>query len=82
MVPTLLVEPSLYFDYPLEQGLRPRYDIHAFASRVYFDYPLEQGLRQAISLPVLALLQYFDYPLEQGLRQISFSSADRSLIIH
>ena len=35
-----------YFDYPLEQGLRPSFvSRSACSKRLYFDYPLEQGLR-------------------------------------
>ena len=57
----------MYFDYPLEQGLR------LVVARVneqffwYFDYPLEQGLRRIIGTLGVDNL-YFDYPLEQGLR--------------
>ena len=38
---------ALYFDYPLEQGLRPLPPsaTNGF-SMSYFDYPLEQGLRR------------------------------------
>ena len=35
----------MYFDYPLEQGLRRDYLNLDFDCVVYFDYPLEQGLR-------------------------------------
>ena len=37
----------MYFDYPLEQGLRHLTVTQDSAERQYFDYPLEQGLRQA-----------------------------------
>ena len=37
---------GLYFDYPLEQGLRQMRKLRQTLIRMYFDYPLEQGLRQ------------------------------------
>ena len=46
-------EALMYFDYPLEQGLRPGTVTTGASALVYFDYPLEQGLRHyhvAISL--------------------------------
>ena len=36
---------EMYFDYPLEQGLRHRTMTNNSFIRLYFDYPLEQGLR-------------------------------------
>ena len=38
-------EITVYFDYPLEQGLRLKQGSSVRAEVVYFDYPLEQGLR-------------------------------------
>ena len=38
--------PLLYFDYPLEQGLRRVLPVSNLFNSSYFDYPLEQGLRQ------------------------------------
>ena len=35
----------MYFDYPLEQGLRRRQPLPQLPEDKYFDYPLEQGLR-------------------------------------
>ena len=35
----------LYFDYPLEQGLRQTIQLLLGQRLGYFDYPLEQGLR-------------------------------------
>ncbi len=35
----------MYFDYPLEQGLRREFVIVNLPEELYFDYPLEQGLR-------------------------------------
>ena len=35
----------LYFDYPLEQGLRRALTVGVPSWHLYFDYPLEQGLR-------------------------------------
>ena len=58
----------LYFDYPLEQGLRRRFVVLAPRSREYFDYPLEQGLRHMRPQVLRPEGKYFDYPLEQGLR--------------
>ena len=41
----------MYFDYPLEQGLRRIGNTFNIALyREYFDYPLEQGLRLASDL--------------------------------
>ena len=60
----------LYFDYPLEQGLRPlRHSQRQSVNSVYFDYPLEQGLRLSHALLKMFPSVYFDYPLEQGLRR-------------
>ena len=36
---------GVYFDYPLEQGLRPHIVSYHVRYDLYFDYPLEQGLR-------------------------------------
>ena len=37
----------MYFDYPLEQGLRQySYRLTCPEYLTYFDYPLEQGLRR------------------------------------
>ena len=36
----------MYFDYPLEQGLRQTSRMKTSPLLMYFDYPLEQGLRQ------------------------------------
>ena len=43
----LTTNVTLYFDYPLEQGLRHSrsFVVDSYASE-YFDYPLEQGLRR------------------------------------
>ena len=61
----------MYFDYPLEQGLRRNLLFEDCIYSLYFDYPLEQGLRQEYLLHKLyPRPQYFDYPLEQGLRQV------------
>ena len=61
----------LYFDYPLEQGLRPVKDECNNGKHRYFDYPLEQGLRRnAIHFDKSSNALYFDYPLEQGLRPL------------
>ena len=38
----------LYFDYPLEQGLRHQQTLLLFRGEEYFDYPLEQGLRRMV----------------------------------
>ena len=38
----------MYFDYPLEQGLRLFSAGSCTEYNKYFDYPLEQGLRQKI----------------------------------
>ena len=57
----------MYFDYPLEQGLRHPYLFAMHGEFKYFDYPLEQGLRLHIDVSRFRIL-YFDYPLEQGLR--------------
>ena len=35
----------MYFDYPLEQGLRLTLASTESLAKKYFDYPLEQGLR-------------------------------------
>ena len=35
----------MYFDYPLEQGLRLEFAKFFIIKKLYFDYPLEQGLR-------------------------------------
>ena len=60
----------MYFDYPLEQGLRLYGPFaQATAYRLYFDYPLEQGLRHAYECNGTLNPWYFDYPLEQGLRR-------------
>ena len=60
----------MYFDYPLEQGLR--HSLIRFLNNfltLYFDYPLEQGLRRLLpALTSIRACEYFDYPLEQGLR--------------
>ena len=40
---------TVYFDYPLEQGLRLRKVKAKTATKEYFDYPLEQGLRLLVS---------------------------------
>ena len=62
----------MYFDYPLEQGLRQNGYRPAITCGKYFDYPLEQGLRRDRGGIHCGKLLYFDYPLEQGLRRISF----------
>ena len=76
----------MYFDYPLEQGLRRRMRYPASPISWYFDYPLEQGLRQPLGcLCVCSQRLYFDYPLEQGLRLRASASnpvVTRILIIH
>ena len=36
----------MYFDYPLEQGLRQEFCNLLSRQIKYFDYPLEQGLRR------------------------------------
>ena len=36
---------GLYYDYPLEQGLRHISDNTIISPKLYYDYPLEQGLR-------------------------------------
>ena len=41
------LDEVVYFDYPLEQGLRPNAPEHPTSIPTYFDYPLEQGLRLA-----------------------------------
>ena len=42
----------MYFDYPLEQGLRRIISTQEhYHVAMYFDYPLEQGLRQLASSP-------------------------------
>ena len=64
----------MYYDYPLEQGLR-LFQIAAVVAVIvkYYDYPLEQGLRRGYSLPASGrIVEYYDYPLEQGLRQLNF----------
>ena len=59
---------SVYFDYPLEQGLRlVQWNIGQSTTK-YFDYPLEQGLRRQQFACLFCIEAYFDYPLEQGLR--------------
>ena len=68
----------MYFDYPLEQGLRLRKISRRsrFFMYLYFDYPLEQGLRPLVSTLSQNSGLYFDYPLEQGLRhaiQVNFA---------
>ena len=61
----------MYFDYPLEQGLRRTKIINPASAELYFDYPLEQGLRQKIYVEFNTIFTvYFDYPLEQGLRHM------------
>ena len=41
----------MYFDYPLEQGLRlSAVSPASVIAEKYFDYPLEQGLRQEIAV--------------------------------
>ena len=62
-------ELTMYFDYPLEQGLRQCSVFALLSSVLYFDYPLEQGLRHAPGPILNPSWVYFDYPLEQGLRQ-------------
>ena len=42
----------MYFDYPLEQGLRPPLPLYSWFHGMYFDYPLEQGLRR-VSLTLI-----------------------------
>ena len=65
------VADAMYFDYPLEQGLRQQLGINQSAIvAVYFDYPLEQGLRRKCRQGWLPRYKYFDYPLEQGLRHL------------
>ena len=60
----------MYFDYPLEQGLRQKFLLNPEELILYFDYPLEQGLRhQHAKQKHSIFVKYFDYPLEQGLRQ-------------
>ena len=46
----------MYFDYPLEQGLRHKCSHLCKRFEKYFDYPLEQGLRH-FSLPFLVCKQ-------------------------
>ena len=66
----------MYFDYPLEQGLRRYFCPDLDRNVGYFDYPLEQGLRQTINTAAQrAIMMYFDYPLEQGLRQKTFADS-------
>ena len=63
---------DMYFDYPLEQGLRRYVQTNESSQNKYFDYPLEQGLRLKRRFSVKkAVRVYFDYPLEQGLRHFS-----------
>ena len=40
----------MYFDYPLEQGLRQNNAKIPDTPAMYFDYPLEQGLRHTVSV--------------------------------
>ena len=58
----MMVLSTVYYDYPLEQGLRRNNTIssiqHLF---VYYDYPLEQGLRhrseaQSCPLPLSIMI--------------------------
>ena len=51
---------SLYFDYPLEQGLRQMFFGARYSTEYkYFDYPLEQGLRQNTFLSLLLFTAVF-----------------------
>ena len=61
---------NMYFDYPLEQGLRQSLNFCFVVFILYFDYPLEQGLRPPVAVIIEISKTYFDYPLEQGLRRI------------
>ena len=72
----------MYFDYPLEQGLRQPRENEAYTHYKYFDYPLEQGLRQSRMFNTQFLSQmYFDYPLEQGLRPQPYCSGSSIHIV-
>ena len=57
----------MYFDYPLEQGLRRRVTckgVHHFV----FWLSIRTRIKTKFFIVFIMLLLYFDYPLEQGLR--------------
>ena len=59
-----------YFDYPLEQGLRPPLTSGQVPARGVFWLSIRTRIKtNRLALSVATYNVYFDYPLEQGLRQ-------------